>query len=238
MLEAEKEFTLPWDYRTSLTRGVYGVLRVVDPDYSSWLHEQGFRWQKRTYRLFVYSDLMPTKWELSPMGLTNVRWLTWEIGSPDCKFGEKFLEGLKWSSFRLELFGVSLEIVDIVRIEVPELGGGMVFRTISPVAVSMGMSGRRHPTYLHPNQPEFVENLQRNLITKWQAFHQRKWNGSEFGIRVWKPRQKLIRVFDVNVKAWYLQLQMWGSEELIRFAYNAGLGIKNSQGFGMIEPWR
>ena len=32
-----------------------------------------------------------------------------------------------------------------------------------------------------------------------------------------------------------MNLQMWGNEEMIRFAYDAGIGIKNSQGFGMIE---
>jgi CRISPR-associated endoribonuclease Cas6 len=31
---------------------------------------------------------------------------------------------------------------------------------------------------------------------------------------------------------------MWGSEELVRFAYDAGLGEKNSQGFGMLKVGR
>jgi len=163
--------------------------------------------------------------------------MTWQISSPDPRFVEAFQRGLKHKEDQLELFGTIVEVIDIVRIDGPESGKGLVFRTISPVAVSAGDPNRsRHPIYLRPDDPQFVEALERNLIAKWQAFHQCEWNGGEFGIRVWNPKQKLIRVFDTDVRAYYLYLQMWGDEELIRFAYDTGLGIKNSQGFGMIEP--
>lgn len=237
LLETRELITLPWHYRTDLTKAVYAILKAADPDYSTWLHEHGFRWQNRVYRLFVYSDLVPIHWDSSPQGLAGVRWMTWQISSPDPRFVEAFQRGLKHKEDQLELFGTIVEVIDIVRIDGPESGKGLVFRTISPVAVSAGDPNRsRHPIYLRPDDPQFVEALERNLIAKWQAFHQCEWNGGEFGIRVWNPKQKLIRVFDTDVRAYYLYLQMWGDEELIRFAYDTGLGIKNSQGFCMIEP--
>lgn len=237
LLETREPITLPWDYRTVMTKATYAILKAADPDYCDWLHERGFRWDKRTYRLFVYSDLMPAHWNFSPEGLADVRWMTWQIGSPDQRFVEAFVAGLKRTRGQLELFSTPVEVVDMVRMEAPERGSGLPFRTVSPIAVSIGDPNRsRHPVYLHPDQPEFIEALRRNLITKWQAFHQREWSGGEFDLRVWNPRRKLVRVFDTDVRAWHLCLQMWGDEELIRFAYDAGLGIKNSQGFGMIEP--
>lgn len=237
LLETREAMTLPWDYRTQLTKTTYEILKAGDRGYSTWLHEHGFCWEKRTYRLFVYSDLMLTHWNFSPQGLTDVRWMTWQIGSPDQRFVEAFLAGLERKGGQLELFGTIVEVVDMVRMEAPERGSGLTFRTVSPIAASTGDPNRsRHPIYLRPDQPEFAEALQRNLIAKWQAFHQRGWSGREFDLRVWNPKQKLVRVFDTNVRAWHLRLQMWGDEELIRFAYDAGLGIKNSQGFGMIEP--
>lgn len=237
LLEANKALTIPWDYRTALTPAIYEVLTVADPAYSNWLHEKGFKWRKRSYRLFVYSELIPTYYRSSQDGLTGVKWMTWQIGSPDQRFIEKFLSGLKRKGHLLKLFDADIEILDVVQMEPKELGSGLVFHTISPIAVSIGDPSRsKHPIYLSPDQPEFVEALERNLINKWQALHQREWNDADFGIRVWNPKGKLVRVFDTDVRAWHLHLQMWGSDELIRFAYDTGLGIKNSQGFGMIEP--
>jgi CRISPR-associated endoribonuclease Cas6 len=237
LLETHNPITIPWDYRSHLTRVIYGVLKEANPEYGRWLYDQGFRWGKRVYRLFVYSDLNFTHWNPSPQGLADVRWMTWQVSSPDPRFVEAFQGGLDHKGEKLELFGTTVEVLDIVCIEAPEFGSGLVFRTISPIAVSVTDPNRsRHPIYLRPDEPQFVENLERNLVTKWQAFHHREWNGGEFGIRVWNPKQKLVRVFDTDVRAWHLHLQMWGNEGLIRFAYDAGLGIKNSQGFGMIEP--
>lgn len=237
LLEAREAVTVPWDYRTYLTAAVYEILSAADPAYSNWLYKQGFRWGKRVYRLFVYSDLMPTHCRFSQDGLADVQWMTWQISSPDQQFLRKFLKGLEQEGWLLKLFGVPLEVVDVVRMEPLELKSGLVFHTISPIAVSVGdPSMSKHPIYLSPDQPGFAEALERNLITKWQAFHQREWNGADFGIRVWNPKRKLVQVFGTNVRAWHVHLQIWGPDELVRFAYDAGLGIKNSQGFGMIEP--
>lgn len=237
LMEAREAVTVPWDYRTTLTAAIYKVLAAADPEYSNWLHEQGFRWGKQVYRLFVYSDLTPTSANVAKEGLANVRWMIWQISSPDRQFVQKLLNGLERKRLMLELFNTPVEVVDIVRMEPPELGSGLVFHTISPIAVSVGDPSRsKHPIYLHPDQPEFAEALERNLIHKWEAFHQKSWNGGEFGIRIWNPKSKLVQAFGTNVRAWHLHLQMWGADELIRFAYDAGLGIKNSQGFGMIEP--
>jgi len=237
LLETQIPIIVPWDYRTALTTAVYEILSAADPAYSHWLHEQGFRWGKQVYRLFVYSDLIVKPFHSSPDGLMDVRWMTWQISSPDKRFTDKFVEGLERKERTLEIFGTLVEVVDVVQTKPMDIGSGLIFRTISPIAVSIGDPSRSdHPIYLYPNDPKFVEMLERNLIMKWQAFHHKEWDGATFGIRVWNPRRKLVRVFNTNVRAWYLNLQMWGTDELIRFAYSTGLGIKNSQGFGMIEP--
>jgi len=239
VLENKAAITIPWDYRTALTAAVYETLAAADPEYSHWLHRQGFQQRQghRTFRLFVYSDFMPVHYEVVPKGLANVQWLGWHLSSPDKRFVEKFIDGLKRKGMMLSLFGNFLEVLDVAVVDVPSISGNSGFHTISPIVVAKGsMSNSRHPVYLRPDDPEFVDALERNLIAKWEAFHQKVWNGGEFGIRVWAPKSKLVPVFNICVRAWHLRLQMWGSDELICFAYDAGLGIKNSQGFGMIEP--
>jgi len=237
LLETQKAISVSWDYRTELTRAIYRLLTVADPAYSDWLRSEGFRWNRRCYRLFVYSDLFPTEWMLEKNGLVDVRTIVWEVSSADERFMGTILKGIELRGWGLELFGSEIVVRDILRFQTPKLRSGLAFRTSSPVAVSVVNPRQfRHPIYLSPDQPEFVEALENNLIHKWQAFHKREWDGKRFQIRVWNPKRKLIPVFDINVIAWHLNLQMWGDEELIRFAYEAGLGVKNSQGFGMIEP--
>lgn len=234
LLEAQKPIILRWDYRTHVTRTIYSILKWGNENYGSWLYNHGFRWRNRVYRLFVYSDLMPINWNPVPQGLGDVRWMIWHISSPDCRFVDNFKAGLEYLSGKFKVFDSVVEVVDMVCMETPESVVGLHFRTISPIAVSAFRP--RYPIYLCPDGLEFVETLKRNLIRKWEAFHQQEWKDGEFDLRVWNPRQKLVRVFGTKVRAWYLNLQMWGDEKIIRFAYEAGLGIKNSQGFGMIEP--
>ena len=237
LLESSKAVVLPWDYRTELTRAIYRYLNLIDSNYGEWLSKEGFRWGKRCYRLFVYSDLFPRQGRVSEKGFEGVETITWEVSSPDKRFVETLVSGVEQEGRQVTLFGATFQIIDKAMFEPPCLRSGLVFRTISPVSVSVPNPDHpRHPIYLKPDQPEFVEALEKNLIKKWQAFRGKEWNGSEFRIRVWNPKRKLIRVFDIMVLAWHLNLQMWGDEELIKFAYDAGLGVKNSQGFGMIQP--
>ncbi len=42
---------------------------------------------------------------------------------------------------------------------------------------------------------------------------------------------------DTVVKAWSGLYKIEGSDELMRIAFDCGLGAKNSQGFGMIEKY-
>jgi len=237
LLEPSKEPTLiPWDYRTSLTRLVYEILSLSDAEYGRWLHDKGFIRGKRVYRLFVYSDLQ--LWHRVPEkdGLLSSGNLTWQLASPDRRFIEKFMNGIRRKDQRLDLFESSFNVVDMLTMEAPSFPDAVTLSTISPVVASTyDPKMPPHPTYLSPDQPEFALALEKNLFAKWEAFHETPWDKEGFGLRVWSPRGKLIRVFNINVRAWYLKVQLWGSSELIRFAYETGLGEKNSMGFGMLE---
>jgi CRISPR-associated endoribonuclease Cas6 len=235
LLEMERPTLIPWDYRTFLTRAIYDILAYSDKEYSRWLHDEGFKRDNKVYRLFVYSDLQLWRWESQKEGLCASYWMSWLVASPDLRFIEKFMDGLRKKE-TIELFQDSFKVVDVLKLRHPSFPESLTSYTVSPVVVSTYNPGvSRYPIYLRPDQPEFVQALERNLIAKWEAFHGRGWSGEELKIRVWNPRKKLVRVFETNIQAWHLQAQLWGSEELIRFAYDAGLGEKNSQGFGMIE---
>lgn len=235
LLDAGTPLIVPWDYRTTLTKAIYDVLGVADNKYSSWLHDQGYTKGKRKYKLFVYSNLRPLHFQAGEDGLYTDGSFTWQIATPDHRFVDKFLDGLARKEMTLSLFQADLKALDIITTEVPVTAPNRTFRTISPIVVSTWDGKSRQPTYRNATEPEFAMALEANLISKWEAFNQKKWEGEGVGIRVWKPKSTLVPVFNISVRAWYVNLQIWGPDEVIRFAYDAGLGEKNSQGFGMIE---
>lgn len=227
---------VPWDYQTDLTRLIYKTLALSDSKYAKWLHDEGFRRGPKVYRLFVHSNLQPSRCQPSKDGLWMSGNVVWQIASPDFRFIENFMKGLKKRGKRIKLFQKPFNVVDMVRLELDSFVQGTVFRTLSPIVSSVHPKIKGKPaTYLSPDRVEFVQTLEKNLIAKWEAFYQRDWKGGEIKLRVWNPRSKLIKIFGINVRGWHLMVQMWGSEELIRFAYYAGLGERNSQGFGMLE---
>jgi len=235
LLDAGTPLIVPWNYRTALTGAVYDILRVSDKDFSLWLHERGYQSGKRTYRLFVYSNLRPLFFRPTDAGLQTDGNFSWEIATPNETFLEKFVDGLAKRGETLQLFGVDFRVLDLIKVELPAISPTRTWRTTSPVVVSTWDGRSRHPIYRNGSEPEFVQALEANLLSKWEAFNNKKWEGENLNIRVWSPKSTLVPVFNINVRAWYLRLQIWGPPELIRFAYDAGLGEKNSQGFGMID---
>ncbi len=167
-LIAHQPLSIPWSYRTFLTALIYETLRAADPNYAQWLHDVGFRWGKRSFRLFVYSDLLPTHYRLTPKGLSDVHQMTWQVGSPDPRFLETFLKGLNRRGWKWKMFGTVVEVVEALTVGLSIVGEKMTFRTISPIAVSVGEPERsKHPIYLSPEDPRFIDGLKNNLIAKW-----------------------------------------------------------------------
>lgn len=243
LLEAKgkSSITLPWNYRTALVGLIYEILKKADEGYADWLHCKGFKKGNLSFRLFTFSDLKPNKWELSNDGMIlRDPLLTWEIASPDERFISSFIEGVKLKNHLLKIFHNDYEVLDIAQVNSSlfqnQTSSARKFQTISPIAVSLhDRSISKHAIYLSPDDARFTEFLKKNLMTKWEAFNQKPCSDDTLDFEILQVKKKLVPVFNVNVRAWHLKFRMSGSEELIRFAYDVGLGIRNSQGFGMIE---
>lgn len=236
LLETTNDVSIPWSYRSDLTRLVYRLVGLSNKEYASWLHDDGYEKNGKVYRLFVYSDLRFSPIETSSAGLKSKGCIVWELASPDERFTKAIVDGIRLQEGKLNLFGSTLVVLDTLSVQMPRTKDNPVFHTISPVVVSTQENGRGStPTYLSPEDQRFTQALERNIISKWEAYTRKPIETDKFGVRLWEPKSKLISTFNINVRAWNLKLQMWGSDELTRFAYDAGLGERNSQGFGMIE---
>jgi CRISPR-associated endoribonuclease Cas6 len=110
---------------------------------------------------------------------------------------------------------------------------GNKFKMLSPLVCSI--KNEKGQYYLRPYDKEIGEVLKNNLINKYEVFNKK--DCYEFGFNIISnPQSKLIKVKDIFVKAFYANIELTGSRELTETALLCGLGEKNSQGFGMIEP--
>jgi len=108
-----------------------------------------------------------------------------------------------------------------------------IFYTLAPVVVhKRDEEGKRH--YLSPKNPEFRPMLERNLARKYEAFFSKE-----------APKFEIIplgehRKIEINYKKGWItgyvgQYCILGNYEIQELAYNAGLGTKNAEGFGVLD---
>jgi len=135
----------------------------------------------------------------------------------------------------------------------PEGALSAKFRCLSPIVVSTmeEYKGKLSVYYLRPGDSRMGEAIRRNLLGKFEIVGRKrpKDESLEFKLdeeyieRRGGPEKttKLIWIREgdgereTKVKAFIAPFELAGSVELIKIAYECGIGEKNSLGFGMIE---
>ena len=117
-------------------------------------------------------------------------------------------------------------------------------KAISPIEVHSTLSkgdGKKKTYYYTPFEKEFPELINLNIKKKWKAFHKEDCT-FDLNIKPLFSGNKFERIqyfgageFSTLVKAWAGFYRLEGQTEILKFAIDAGLGSRNSQGFGMVE---
>ena len=231
--------SLPRQYNRYIQGAIY---RCLDPQLASQLHEQGHLdpQGKRKLKFFTFSRLLG-KWRAKGDRIIFVGPVQLVIASPMKDFLQSLVAHLMaHPSLRLGKERLSLELVEV---EPPvSTSQPMRVQALSPITVYSTVTtteGRRKTYYYAPWEQEFEQLLLRNLQRK-----ARVWYGKEVPlegrIRPFKvsPRDEHIVKFKGTViKGWTGVFELNLAPELWEMAYHAGLGAKNSQGFGCIGLW-
>ncbi len=97
--------------------------------------------------------------------------------------------------------------------------------------------GSKKTYYYSPSESEYSELINENLRKKWEAYYQEScpYNIKTEPVQMKYYREK-IRIFKGTVtKGWTGHFWLEGEPEFLQFAMAAGLGSRNSGGFGFIE---
>jgi CRISPR-associated endoribonuclease Cas6 len=144
---------------------------------------------------------------------------------------------IKKSSFKLEdniLYLKSIEIIKLPNFNQKE----NIIYLLSPITVYSTINKKTY--FYSPNENKFYELIKQNLLKKYKAYY-KDYNvdNFDFDIELLKfdnKRDKKVIVYKNNCIISYEGMyKISGDKEILKFAWNTGLGSKNSQGFGMFE---
>jgi CRISPR-associated endoribonuclease Cas6 len=139
----------------------------------------------------------------------------------------------------IELAGQHVPVDSVEARSPVVLSNVMTVTTLSPIVVYSTLTkadGSRYTCYFQPGESEFERLASRNLIKKFQAILEADSPEGTLLIRpLRQPRLHIVYYKDTVIKGYSGRLRLEGPKELILLALNAGLGSKNSQGFGCLE---
>lgn len=246
--------SLPINHLYEFSSWIYHVLYQGDQKFATWLHEQGYQFQDKKFRLFGFSrmDLRPYERLGDRLKMLGDKAQV-QIGFALPDTGQHFLSGL----FAEQTFGLGdkisqvdfeVEAIKLQPIPVWEAQSS-VFRASNPICVSRPKEVG-YADYLHPEEPDYVQRLYQNLMNRMQSYtlalgglalpippH----HSDLFDLEILsEPKSQKITIAvgtkrQTEVIGYRYDFRLYCDPSWREFIWKAGLGEKNSQGFGFLE---
>jgi len=246
-IESAKDIILPRSYNHILQSWLYN--QISDPAYRLFLHNQGFKFEKRTFKLFTFSRLQGvwrTGSDKKSIIFTGQVFL--EIASPLITLMQEVAHSLLlgpasyWNQNEITITGLE----SINETLTPRPDGKWQLSALSPIVTysTIEAGNKKQTNYYHPGEPEFSKLIKSNLEKKSHVLHELGWDEyapltGDFHLRpLFDPLKKHgIGFYYKNffIKGYMGDYELECSPEWIKLALDTGLGSKNAQGLGMVE---
>ena len=113
-------------------------------------------------------------------------------------------------------------------------------RAVSPITIHSTFqlpTGTKRTYYYRPDEKDFSAMLRDNLVRKYRALYDKDSEDVSFSLiplKDEKLQKKVVKYRDTVIIGWSGIFYMSGSKELIKLALLAGVGARNSMGFGCL----
>jgi CRISPR-associated endoribonuclease Cas6 len=235
--KGQKAILLPVHYNYIVQSFIYDT---IDKKMARFLHEHGYG-EGRIFRLFCFSNIIGhavMNREKERLEFSNR--ISVEISSPVDDFCESFANGLFKKDCRLG--GNILEVEGIKIYKQTVTGGKAVFDTLSPVVAYSTLlkpDNSKYTCYFQPGEEDFRRITEENLRKKYTAFTGQTAPEEQIAIKLSsQPKLHIINYKGTIIKGYTSRLLLSGPDVLLQMAADAGLGSKNSQGFGYLRMLR
>ena len=242
MAEKAQELLLPLHYNHLVQALIY---RILPEALAKNLHEKGFLYEKRRFKLFTFSRLLERGQPVERDGrrmLCFPRKVSFFFATPR----EEILENLLREAFLRKSIALLEQQVFLAEVQVmpePRWSSSLILRFLSPVTVYRTdvEEDKRVMHFLSPREREFNRLLVENARKKYFLVTGKSAENLSFSFepfRFSEERNRVVVLFKgTPIASWTGVFRVEGDSELIAVTYWTGLGSKNSAGFGMWETW-
>ena len=237
-LKSENNIVLPFGYFSTIQGLIYSLLDKIK---SEWLHQEGFKYEKRSFKLFVFSEIIErAKTDTKSRKFIFPDAISFYFSTPVDWIIEQFAKNLIFDE-KIKLGENVVSLYSIETLKIPQLENNKIkIKALSPIEIHSTLKkedGSSKTYYYSPFEREFSDLINKNLKKKWQAFYNKpcKYTISIFPVNSKSCRQIVTKEKGTVIKGWKGTFFIDGDKQLIKFAFDVGLGNRNSLGFGMIH---
>lgn len=233
-IKAKNNFKVPFSYNHILSSIIYN--KIVDLDLAHKLHTSN------SFKFFNFSQLNIPNRDIVDDGIIAKNGkMNFYLSSPDDLLIKNLVSGFV-DDLEIKFKNETLTVEKIEALKTPDFTEKSEFKTISPINIRdvQEVDGVIKRVDLAPSD-KFFKGIENNLIKKYCIFNDIE--STDKKIKVYSEmanvkRKRITIPKGPNTtyhRAYMMDLILEGNVDLIEFAYDVGLGEKNSMGFGMVK---
>lgn len=234
ILKGKNNFKVPFNYNHILSAIIYN--KIADLNFANELHSS------KSFKFFTFSQIYIPKRRIVKDGIiAKDGVISFYISSPNDFLIKSLVDGFL-EDLEISFQNQKLTIQKIEALKTPEFSSKSEFKTLAPIIVrtKKEIDGELKIWDLAPSD-KFFKSLENNLIKKYIKFNNLTKTDKKINIysNMNFVKRKRISINKGNVtthhRAYMMDLILEGDLDLIEFAYDVGIGEKNSMGFGMVK---
>ena len=210
--------------------------KIADLNFANELHSS------KSFKFFTFFQIYIPKRRIVQDGIiAKDGVISFYISSPNDFLIKSLVDGFL-EDLEISFQNQKLTIQKIEALKTPEFSSKNEFKTLAPIIVrtKKEIDGELKIWDLAPSD-KFFKSLENNLIKKYIKFN--NLTKTDKKINIYSDmnfvKRKRISINKGNAttyhRAYMMDLILEGDLDLIEFAYDVGIGEKNSMGFGMVK---
>lgn len=237
---SDKPINLPLYHNHIIQGFIYNSFS--DETFAEFLHDQGYKWEKRRFKLFSFSRLMG-EFNIDYQNKRIEYQSPVEIVITSAK--DRIVYELTANIIRKDIIRFGSNNLKLTKVEFVSFPNdyekeSLKINMLSPVVAykTERINGKNITTYFSPWDEEFKNQLVNNLLKKYELVYGKKISKTEFEIDPLfseKREPNIVMFHDFVIKGWTGMFRIKAVQELLRIAYDVGIGAKNSMGHGCFE---